>query len=240
MHNDKNLPAVVILSGGYGKRLYPQTKKIPKCLIKIDSKPFLFYQLKLLEKNNFKKVIICSGYKSDQIKKFLYKNKQNFNFQLLISDDGKKKLGTGGAIKKILKILGKNFFVIFGDSYLDVDYKKIYRKFIQLNKKDLIVTHKYLKKYNIYPIFPEMIVRNNNILQYKNFKKEMTHLYYGIGVFNNLSFKDIKKKTFDLHFFFKKMILNNNLLSYTVQKKFYEIGSKYGLNETKNFLKKNE
>ena len=72
------------------------------------------------------------------------------------------------------------------------------------------------------------------------FKKEMTHLYYGIGVFNNLSFKDIKKKTFDLHFFFKKMILNNNLLSYTVQKKFYEIGSKYGLNETKNFLKKNE
>ena len=240
MHIYKQLPTIVILSGGYGKRLYPKTKKIPKSLIKIHSKPFLFYQLKILEKNNFKNVIICSGYKSKQIKKYLDNNQHDFNMKILISNDGKNKLGTGGAIKKILNILEENFFVIFGDSYLDVDYKKIYRKFIQFNKKNLIITHKFNKKYNIYPMFPEMIVKNNNILEYKNLKRKMTHFYYGIGVFNKSSIKVIKKKTFDLHFFFKKMILNNNLLSYTIQKKFYEIGSKYGLNETKNFLKKNE
>ena len=66
----------------------------------------------------------------------------------------------------------------------------------------------------------------------------MTYLYYGIGIFNHLSIKNVKRKKFDLHYFFKRMILNNNLVSYTLQKKFYEIGSKYGLNETKNFLKK--
>ena len=50
MITPKNLPTIIILSGGYGKRMYPQTKRIPKSLIPIQSKPFLFYQLKLLEK----------------------------------------------------------------------------------------------------------------------------------------------------------------------------------------------
>ena len=72
--------------------MYPQTKRIPKSLIPIQSKPFLFYQLKLLEKNNFKKVIICSGYKSDQIKKYLKSYKKNFKLKIVILDDGKKNL----------------------------------------------------------------------------------------------------------------------------------------------------
>ena len=238
MITPKNLPTIIILSGGYGKRMYPQTKRIPKSLIPIQSKPFLFYQLKLLEKNNFKKLIICSGYKSDQIKKYLKSYKKNFKLKIVILDDGKKKLGTGGAIKKILRNLHNNFFVIFGDSYLDVNYKNIYKKFINLKKQDLIITHKYKKKYKSYSINPEMIVKKNKIIEYKNSRMKMTHLYYGIGVFNKKSFHSIKRKNFDLHYFFKKMILSNNLISYTLQKKFYEIGSKYGLKEFKNIYNK--
>ena len=66
----------------------------------------------------------------------------------------------------------------------------------------------------------------------------MSHIYYGIGVFNQFSFKNIKKTTFDLDFFFKKMILNNNLVSYSISKKFFEIGSKRGLKETRIFFKR--
>ena len=121
------LPTIVILTGGLGTRLFPKTKKIPKSLVKINSKPFLFYQLKLLEKKKFKKIIICTGYKSNLIKNYLKKN--NFNLDIIISNDGKKQLGTGGAIKKTLNELDEKFFVIFGDSYLDLNYINIYKKY---------------------------------------------------------------------------------------------------------------
>ena len=125
MSSNIKLPTIAILSGGYGKRLYPQIKNLPKSLIKINSEPFLYYQLKLLEKNKFKKVIICSGYKSNLIKKYINLKNNNFNLKIVITDDGNKNLGTGGAIKKTLHHLGKNFFVIFGDSFLDVENESI-------------------------------------------------------------------------------------------------------------------
>ena len=238
MLDNINLPTIAILAGGYGTRLYPKTKKIPKAFIKLNSKPFLFHQLKLLEKNKFKKVVICVGYKSELIKNYLNKSNLDFNLKIIISDDGNKKLGTGGAIKKALNNLGKNFFVIFGDSFLDVDYKDIYKKFIKLKKRNLIISHKFKKIFEQYSIQPELTVKNNKIIEYKEFEKKMSHIYYGIGVFNQSSFKNIKKTTFDLDFFFKKMILNNNLVSYSISKKFFEIGSKRGLKETRIFFKR--
>ena len=135
MLDNINLPTIAILAGGYGTRLYPKTKKIPKAFIKLNSKPFLFHQLKLLEKNKFKKVVICVGYKSELIKNYLNKSNLDFNLKIIVSDDGNKKLGTGGAVKKALNNLGKNFFVIFGDSFLDVNYKDIYKKFIKFLEK---------------------------------------------------------------------------------------------------------
>lgn len=230
------LPTIVILTGGLGTRLFPKTKNIPKSLVKINSKPFLFYQLKLLEKKKFKKIIISTGYKSNLIKNYLKKN--NFNLDIIISNDGKKQLGTGGAIKKTLNELDEKFFVIFGDSYLDLNYINIYKKYLSLKRRNLIVCQKFKKFYEHYSIKPELIVKNNKIIEYKNLKNKMTHIYYGIGIFNKVSFKKINKNSFDLHFFFKKMILKKNLVSYQVSKKFFEIGSKFGLKETKIFFKK--
>jgi len=61
---------------------------------------------------------------------------------------------------------------------------------------------------------------------------------YNLFPEKSMIFHSIKRKNFDLHYFFKKMILSNNLISYTLQKKFYEIGSKYGLKEFKNIYNK--
>ena len=52
----------IILAGGKGTRVKKFTKKNPKCLIEINGKPFLYYQLKYLKKNNIKNVVISVGY----------------------------------------------------------------------------------------------------------------------------------------------------------------------------------
>ena len=61
---------VLILSGGKGTRVKKFTKKIPKCLIDINGKPFLYHQLRYLKKNNFKNVLISIGYMGDKINKY--------------------------------------------------------------------------------------------------------------------------------------------------------------------------
>ena len=136
------LPNILILTGGRAKRLGNISKNIPKSLIIFNNKPFLFYQLKLLEKNNFKKIIISTGYLSNKIKNYITSINKNLKLKIVISHDGRKILGTGGAIKKALPKLSNNFFIIFGDSYLDINYKKVYLNFIKSKKLGLMTVYK--------------------------------------------------------------------------------------------------
>ena len=116
----------ILLCGGKGIRVSKFTKKIPKCLIDINGKPFLYYQLKLLKKNNINNVIISTGYLAKKVRKYI---KCNINFiNVKIKDDGKKLLGTGGAVLKSMQSLKKNFFVIYGDSYINFKLKKLVKK----------------------------------------------------------------------------------------------------------------
>ena len=110
----------IILLGGRGTRISKLTKNKPKCLIDIFGKPFLYYQLMYLKKNNIKNVILSTGYRSKQIKDYV----KNINFiKTKVVDDGKHLLGTGGAINKSINILKKKFYVIYGDSYLNFNIK---------------------------------------------------------------------------------------------------------------------
>ena len=53
---------IVIIAGGLATRLRPSTEKIPKSLIQFNGKPFIHYQLTLLQKKGFKNILICAGY----------------------------------------------------------------------------------------------------------------------------------------------------------------------------------
>ena len=107
------LPDVLILAGGKAKRLGKISLNKPKSLINFFKKPFIYYQLQLLKKKRFKKVIISTGHLSKQIEKYIYLHKNEFNLKIIFSNDGKDALGTGGAIKKAIPLLSNNFFVIF-------------------------------------------------------------------------------------------------------------------------------
>ena len=77
----------IILSGGKGTRIKKITKKIPKCLIDINGKPFLYHQLKYLKKNKINNVVLSVKYKSNLIKKYIEKYVDFINVKLI--SDGK-------------------------------------------------------------------------------------------------------------------------------------------------------
>lgn len=62
---------VVILSAGVGSRLKPFTDHFPKCLVKINGKEILSYQVESFIKNGIKEIILVVGYKGEMIKNFI-------------------------------------------------------------------------------------------------------------------------------------------------------------------------
>ena len=59
---------VLILAGGLATRLRPLTERIPKALVPVANKPFVIHQLEFLKGQGIRKVILCTGYRADQIK----------------------------------------------------------------------------------------------------------------------------------------------------------------------------
>ena len=115
---------VAILAGGLATRLRPITEKIPKSLVPVAGRPFLAHQLDLLRSRGIRRAVLCVGYLGEMIQRD-FGDGRNSGVQLDYSFDGEKLLGTGGAIKRALPLLGPEFFVLYGDSYLPLDFAPV-------------------------------------------------------------------------------------------------------------------
>jgi len=220
---------IIVLSGGKGTRIKKFTKKIPKCLIDINGKPFLYYQLKYLKKYGIKKVILSVGYKSEEVKNYV---KNNINFiDVKIVKDGKKLLGTGGAILKSMKFLKNNFFILYGDSYLNFDLNKLR----SIKNRSIMAIYRNKNKHDKSNI---KIIDSNYIHYFKNTSKlRLSYIDYGISFLNKKIFKgfDINRK-FDLSLLFDKISKKSQLHGFIVKKRFYEVGSYNGIKELKKYF----
>jgi len=160
----------IILAGGRGKRLRPITDKIPKPLIPINNKPLVERTIKYLKKYGITEIVISSGYKSNLIEKFL-KKKKNFGCNIIFSIE-KTPLGTGGAIKKALRFVDEESFVVLnGDIVTNIDLKKI------LKKPNTIAANELKTK------FGTMDIRNNKILKF-NEKKDVSNVWMNPGIYH--------------------------------------------------------
>ncbi len=122
---------VVILAGGFGTRLQSKTLGKPKALIEIGSRPFLEYILYQLSKANFKNVILCTGYLSDQVEKTFGAKYKDLN---LIYSPEQSPLGTGGSLRNALPLLKSEIILVMnGDSFCELDFEKFWQ--FHLNKE---------------------------------------------------------------------------------------------------------
>ena len=130
----------IFLAGGLGTRISEETLKIPKPMIKIGKNPIIFHIMKHYSNYNFKKFIICGGYKYNYIKKF-FREKNNFiiknklNWKINTVNTGLR-TQTGARIKKIKKFIRRDdlFFMTYGDGISNVDLNKLLRFHKKHNK----------------------------------------------------------------------------------------------------------
>jgi NDP-sugar pyrophosphorylase family protein len=225
---------VAILAGGLATRLRPITEKIPKSLIPIAGRPFLAHQLELLRSRGIRRAVLCVGYLGEMIRRD-FGGREAFGVKLDYSFDGEKLLGTGGAIKRALPLLGDEFFVLYGDSYLPVEYAPIAEFFQRSGKLGCMTVYRNEGKYDT----SNVVFADGEINVYDKKAKlpEMRHIDYGLSLFKAAAFDSYPAgQPFDLAEVMGKLVQEKQLAGYQVRERFHEIGSPAGLAELETLL----
>jgi len=225
---------VAILCGGLATRLRPVTATIPKSLIPVNGEPFLAHQLRLLDAAGFERVVLCVGFLGEQIRDFAG---DRFGRQLEISYsfDGPKLLGTAGAIHRALPYLDPSFFVLYGDSYLPCDYRKVEDDFTRSGKSGLMTVYRNEGKYDS----SNVEFADGQILRYDKKSKSpgMRYIDYGLGVFDKSAFGGLPAdEPSDLAGVYRRLLERNDLAASEVEDRFYEIGSLEGIRDLEQYL----
>ncbi len=227
---------VVILAGGLATRLRSLVEKVPKSMIRINEKPFLEYQIELLKKSGLVDILLCAGYLGSQIKDYFGDGKK-FGVSLSYSEEKQELVGTGGALKKAENLLEDEFFVMYGDSYLLLDYQEITRYFHNFNKRGLMVVYKNHNQFDK----SNLVVKNGLVKLYdkKGVNPEMVYIDEGISILKKEILGSFpSNKTFALDEVFQRLIRGKELLAFQTKQRFYEIGSAEGLDDFKKLILK--
>ncbi len=228
---------VAILAGGMATRLHPLTERIPKALLPVAGKPFLAHQLELLHRQGVQRAVVCAGHMGEQIQHEFGEGRQ-FGVALEYSFDGPKLLGTGGAVKRALPLLGETFFVLYGDSYLLLDFRPVAEFFERSGRLGLMTVFENEGRYDTSNVrFEGGEIR---IYDKKSRQPGMRHIDYGLSLFRPAAFGDFPADTpFDLAEVMQRLLTKNQLAAFEVRERFYEIGSQAGLMELEGFLRHN-
>ncbi|HZE13995.1 MAG TPA: sugar phosphate nucleotidyltransferase, partial [Chthoniobacterales bacterium] len=209
--------------------------KMPKALLKVAGEPFLAHQLRLLRAAGIRKVVLCVGYRAEMIEQE-FRDGSPPGVELSYSFDGSELLGTGGAVKKALPLLGRQFLVLYGDSYLPIDYAVPTKAFLSSSKLGLMTVFGNEGRWDTSNVwFADGAIKSYNKKQQTS---DMRYIDYGLGVFDATAFAGWPaNKAFDLADVYRELVTKNELAGYEVKNRFYEIGSPEGLAELDAMLR---
>jgi N-acetyl-alpha-D-muramate 1-phosphate uridylyltransferase len=225
---------VAILAGGLATRLRPVTETVPKVLLEVAGKPFLEHQLARLRDQGVKDVVLCVGYLGEAIRE-RYGDGRAHGVTISYAFDGPKLLGTGGAIRNALPLLGEAFFVMYGDSYLRIDFAQVEGAFLRLAKPGLMTLFHNRGLWDV----SNVCYANGAIQRYDKALRDpnMQHIDYGLSVFKSEVFAGYPPDTvLDLAQVMRTLVDRGDMAGFEAQERFYEIGSPEGWRELDQFL----
>ena len=226
---------VVILAGGFATRLGQLTINRPKSLVEILGKPFLAYQLELLQAGGITDIVLCIGHLGKQIQE-TFGDGSKYGVRIRYSQEDKP-LGTAGALKNAATFLNDTFYVMYGDSYLFLDIPKIMSYFIAQNKLGLDTVLKNRDAYDK----SNIVIKGNLVTMYSKTEKtkDMIYIDYGAALFRKEALHLIPENCFSsIEELFLRLIEREQLLAFEVKERFYEIGSPQGLQDFEAFAQR--
>lgn len=225
---------VAIIAGGLATRLRPITATIPKAMVEVAGRPFISHQLDYLKEQGASEVVICIGHLGEMIEAEVGDG-ATFGLKVSYSQDGNRLLGTGGALKQALPLLGETFFVLYGDSFLPIDFAAVEKDFIASGKPALMTVLKNGDRWDK----SNVMYRDRQLVEYNKLqtRPEMEYIDYGLSIVRREIFDGTPdQEPFDLADIYHRLSINGQLAGHEVHQRFYEIGSFEGLKETEAYL----
>ena len=226
---------VAILAGGLATRLHPITETIPKALVEVAGKPFILRQLEYLRRQGVSRVVLCTGFLGEQIEAIVGDGSA-LELAVSYSQDWPNLMGTGGALKQALPLLDTQVLVLYGDSYLPIDFASVERVFLASGKPALMTVQRNADRWDK----SNVLFRDGVIVEYNKQSPtpEMKHIDYGLGALSAPILADEKTRgPLDLADIYHRLSLSGQLAGYEVYERFYEIGSHKGLAEAADYFK---
>ena len=213
----------IILGAGYGKRMHPITKKIPKPLVKINGLTLLENSINFLSSLGIKHIIVNAHYLHKEIVNFVKRKK--FSSKIYVVVEKKKILDTGGGILNASKKFNKQiFFVLNPDTLWRKGYKNEFRKLEKVykkNKKPIMLLVSKSKSYDKSFKGDFNLNSNNEISRQKNNK----FIFTGAQIISRSVFKNKKIKPFSMNIVWNDLIKNKHLIGIKSSQKFFHINN---------------
>jgi NDP-sugar pyrophosphorylase family protein len=222
----------VILAGGLGTRMRPLTETCPKTLLPAGGRPFAHHQLHWLAAQGITEVIYSIGHQGNRIRRYWTEEPSPIP-SIRYVDEGDQLRGTAGALRLAREegVLDESFFVIYGDSFLPVEFAPIWSAFHAGRQPALMTVLRNEGRWDR----SNVIYQPGRVMLYdKSAAPGMQYIDYGLSCFRRDMFDDPTPA--DLSALFHDLSLQGRLAGFQVHQRFYEIGSPEGLRDFERYL----
>jgi NDP-sugar pyrophosphorylase family protein len=227
---------VCILAGGLGSRLGETVRTTPKPLLEVAGRPFLDWQLQLLAGHGVRRAVLCVGYLGERIEASL--GERAHGIELVYRYDPPQLAGTAGAIRGALDALGDAFLVLYGYTYLRVDYRAAWDAFVASGLEGLWCVLRNEGRWDT-----SNIVLSDDERRVALYDKRPEHrtdamrwIDYGVGALRADALTT-RPDLADLSALQQTLAAEGQLGAYVATERFYEIGTPAALAETDAFLR---
>lgn len=226
----ESLPPVCILAGGLGTRLGEATRMVPKPLVEVAGRPFLFHVLEYLRAQGIDRVVLCVGYLGELIESAVGAGGR-FGLAVSYSYDGPTVIGTAAAIRQARPLLEREFFVLYGDTYLRVNYRDVAQAFRESELPALMTVLRNRGRWDA-----SNASFDGRLVHYRKGSAELEWIDYGLSMMSHEALDESAGHEADLSAVFERLSAEGRLGGFEATARFYEIGTPTALQETENFL----
>jgi MurNAc alpha-1-phosphate uridylyltransferase len=220
----------VVLAGGLGSRMQPWTDRMPKALIPVAGRPFADLQLEWLAAEGVTDVVYSIGYLGGMLRLFVGDGTR-WGLRVDYVDEGDDLRGTAGALRLALDqgVLDREFLLLYGDSYLSVDLRRVWRAFGLCGHPALMTVFRNDGRFER----SNVVYRRGLVERYDKATPApgMAFIDYGLSVLSRevVGRSVAPGRACDLATVFHNLSVAGRLAGYQVHERFYEIGSEAGL-----------
>jgi NDP-sugar pyrophosphorylase family protein len=229
----ERLAPVCILAGGLATRLGAQARSVPKAMIDVAGRPFLVHQLELLRAHGASRIVLCVGHLGEQIEATIGDGSE-LGLEILYSDEGPVPIGTAGAVRGALGLLGEQFLVLYGDTYLRIDYLAVQLAFRASGLPAMMTVLRNEGRWDV----SNVAFNDGRVLAYDKRRPapEMRWIDYGLAALHSDAISRTAPDATDLADVYAELARAGALAGYEATERFYEIGTPDALAETATFL----